>query len=58
LKNLIELTSGKLRATLLLGSHFGLKNMKDRTNSFLYAYYYWWLSEEGEAGERLFRWLT
>jgi hypothetical protein len=38
-------------------------NMKHTSNitgsgSTLYAYYYWWLSEEGEAGERLFRWMT
>jgi len=25
--------------------------MNDRTNSFLYAYYYWWLSEEEWQGK-------
>lgn len=38
-------------------------NMKHLSNitgstSTLYPYYYWWLSKEGEAGERLFRLMT
>jgi hypothetical protein len=37
-------------------------DMKHGTNTTgsagaLYPYYYWWLSEEGEAGKRLFHWV-
>jgi hypothetical protein len=47
------LTSGKVAANVNFGFLINVKQQNQNIGN-LYAYYYWWLSAEGEARSRLF----